>query len=585
MIESFIVNWALLVALTQVYNQVILPLRIDPTLRRILEGVFLGLIAIAAMMFPVRVYEDAILDGRVIVIMLGTVFAGPVAGGLSAVAAAAFRIYLGGVGVTAGLITIIGSFAIGVFFHYRVRAKLPELNSFHFALFAVANIVLLVGATLASYPAATATQLLRDFLPVIGLFYLLTSWLFGEILVDNLRKRRTQRALKQSETKYRELFARSPVLMAVVSDEMTIVEVNDVVSRTLSVPKAAIIGRPLREFMSNESFKRLQQAWPDIVAGRPIDDAEYELVSPRGNTAQIVASGGVIPKIRDGEATVGYLAEFVDVTELRKSQEREREQREQLYQSTKLASLGTIVAGVAHEINSPNNFIQLSADNVETIWHTVERKLDLDDQSRRMMAQMVTNIQQGSTRIDRLINDLKDFARSSETERRDPCDVREIIRAACTILSAVIRRATDKFELSLPREEVNLRCNANQIEQVAINLISNACAALRTPSEAVRVTVDRLPPNCVRIQVQDEGNGIEPDMIERLTDPFFTTRQEAGGIGLGLAISERIVADHGGTISFASEAGAGTTVTVLIPELEQDGSILVETRTSGRTPS
>jgi polar amino acid transport system substrate-binding protein len=202
-----------------------------------------------------------------------------------------------------------------------------------------------------------------------------------------------------------------------------------------------------------------------------------------------------------------------------------------------------------------------------------------------MMAQMVANIQQGSARIDRLISDLKDFARSSETERREPCDVREIVRAACTILSAVIRRATDTFELNLPREAVNLRCNANQIEQVAINLISNACAALRTPSEAIRVTLDRLAPNYVRIQVQDEGNGIEPEMIERLTDPFFTTRQEAGGIGLGLAISERIVADHGGTISFASEAGAGTTVTVLIPELEQDGSILVETRTSGRAPS
>jgi polar amino acid transport system substrate-binding protein len=145
-------------------------------------------------------------------------------------------------------------------------------------------------------------------------------------------------------------------------------------------------------------------------------------------------------------------------------------------------------------------------------------------------------------------------------------DLNAVIRAAARLLDARIRKATRRFELALAEPLPSIRGNAQRIEQIVVNLILNACEALPDAQRAVRVATepDRQA-GVIRVTVQDEGTGISPENLARLTDPFFTTKRDQGGTGLGLSVSATIVKEHGGTLEFRSSPGAGTTVVLTLP--------------------
>ena len=116
-----------------------------------------------------------------------------------------------------------------------------------------------------------------------------------------------------------------------------------------------------------------------------------------------------------------------------------------------------------------------------------------------------------------------------------------------------------------------MRGNAQRIEQVVVNLLLNACEALPDPERAVRVATEHdRDAGVVRIAVRDEGVGIPPEHLARLTDPFFTTKRDQGGTGLGLSVSAAIVKEHGGTLEFRSPPGAGTTVVLSLPTAAEE---------------
>jgi signal transduction histidine kinase len=137
----------------------------------------------------------------------------------------------------------------------------------------------------------------------------------------------------------------------------------------------------------------------------------------------------------------------------------------------------------------------------------------------------------------------------------------------------LINKSTRRFTLSCQPDLPDLLGNAQRIEQVVINLVVNACQALPEMDRAIAVstTCDDTS-QAIVLTVQDEGEGIDPDALKRITDPFFTTRREKGGTGLGLAISDRIVNDHGGRMLFASAPGEGTTVRVRFPYADKISS-------------
>ena len=150
-------------------------------------------------------------------------------------------------------------------------------------------------------------------------------------------------------------------------------------------------------------------------------------------------------------------------------------------------------------------------------------------------------------------------------------DIGKILQAVVTLLDARIRKHTDAFSLELPAALPAVRGNVQQLEQVFINVIVNALEALPERSRSVRVSAGSdQAGNRVIVQVEDQGRGIDEDVMVRIGDPFFTTKAESGGTGLGLSISSSIVERHGGVLRFEPNSDLGTTVSIDLPVSKEE---------------
>ena len=271
------------------------------------------------------------------------------------------------------------------------------------------------------------------------------------------------------------------------------------------------------------------------------------------------------------------MATFLDVTDRVLAEERERVQRRRLIQAEKLASLGELVAGVAHEVNNPNHTIALNAGIVAEAWASaaplIDRALEGREgdliggmewpEARAATPLLLSGIAAASRDIDAIVRGLKDFARGEERPETEDVAINLAVKAALTLLSNYIKKATRRLVLDLEDGMPPVRAHFQRIEQVTVNLVQNACQALTDPDQAIRVRSSYdAQEGVVRLVVSDEGRGMPAEVLERIKDPFFTTKHDQGGVGLGVSISESIVAEYGGRLEYASEPGAGTTATV-----------------------
>jgi signal transduction histidine kinase len=269
-----------------------------------------------------------------------------------------------------------------------------------------------------------------------------------------------------------------------------------------------------------------------------------------------------------------------EVTERKRALEELRLHQDKLIQADKMASLGILVAGVAHEINNPNGLILLNMPILKEVYQDAEEVLEsrFHDQGdftlgglpysrmRNEVPHLLDEMQEGANRIKRIVEELKDFARQDTVAATEPVDLNGIVQTAVRLVDSSIRAATNRFETSYDPDLPMIRGNAQRIEQVVVNLILNACQALPDTERRISLaTFHDREAGTVVLRLADEGVGIAPEHIPHLTDPFFTTKRESGGTGLGLSVSASIVKEHDGTLEFASRPGAGTTVTLTLP--------------------
>ena len=166
---------------------------------------------------------------------------------------------------------------------------------------------------------------------------------------------------------------------------------------------------------------------------------------------------------------------------------------------------------------------------------------------------MLDEMLEGARRIKRIVEDLKDFARRDDTAVKEPLDLNAVVQAAVRLVEPTLRKATNRFKARYADGLPKVLGNAQRIEQVVINLILNACQALPDPDRGVFLETRYDPETgACELRVRDEGVGIAAEHLPRLTDPFFTTKRESGGTGLGLSVSAGIVKEHGGALSFDS---------------------------------
>jgi PAS domain S-box-containing protein len=221
----------------------------------------------------------------------------------------------------------------------------------------------------------------------------------------------------------------------------------------------------------------------------------------------------------------------------------------QLRRTERLASLGTFVAGVAHEIIGPLNAIGLAAE----CGLRDAQKIDADENFRTIKTQV--------QRAARMSRDLLSFAHNERTPKLRG-NVNDVVRRAVRLARTYVPSMKTQFDLDLGPDLPPVLMNATGIEQVLVNLIKNAADARGGARLAVRTG---CADGKVRLIVADDGPGIRPEVLRHIFDPFFTTKGDSGGTGLGLSICHGIVADHDGTLTVDSEVGRGTTFSIELP--------------------
>lgn len=259
-----------------------------------------------------------------------------------------------------------------------------------------------------------------------------------------------------------------------------------------------------------------------------------------------------------------------------------KDQQLQLLHADKMASLGVLVSGVAHEINNPCGILTLNFPFVRDVFKQIEEILDEHQEEqgglmvagvdyarlKTMFPETLEDMHIASRKIRAIVEDLKHFAtkESSDIELTESLDLNKLVEVSMRLVSNQIKQSTNSFEVHYSDNLPVFKGLGQRIEQVVINLILNACQALNDKEQKISIRTfydDDL--QHVVFTITDHGVGIKEDDLSKLTDPFFTSKREIGGMGLGLSVSAGIVRDHQGTLDFRSREGKGTTVKLSLP--------------------
>jgi len=295
--------------------------------------------------------------------------------------------------------------------------------------------------------------------------------------------------------------------------------------------------------------------------------------------------------MRDSEGQpTGFRGVVRDINERKQAEEQAKLHQQQLMHASKMVALGTLVSGVAHDINNPNNFIMLNTPLLKEAWENAmpileeyyEENGDFSiggmnfTEMRERIPNLFAGILDGSQRIKQIIDDLRNFVRKGASDMTEPVDINAVLKSSISLLSNLIGKSTNQFLVEYGKDLPKLTGSSHRLEQVIINLIQNACQACSDPNKGILVATsyDEERRNII-IKVKDEGMGIPPESLPRITDTFFTTKYDFGGIGLGLSISSKIVEEHKGKMSFSSELGKGTKAEVTLP-ITPGGKTLTE---------
>ncbi len=339
-----------------------------------------------------------------------------------------------------------------------------------------------------------------------------------------------------------------------------------------------IIQNPDSSPLIAESNDELASIISDInILHKEVNDKQKELIEARNDMELRVFR-------RTEELARSYEELKKENAERIKAEEEAEKHRKQLIQDDKLKTLGVLSAGVAHEINNPNNFIMLNTPILKDIFTDILSFLRENheettqsfgtlslNEANEAVPLLLEGISSGSERITKIVSSLKRYSQKGFSDTAMEVNANSVIVEAMPLIENLIKNSTDNFCLELASGLKSTYGDGSQIEQVVVNLIQNSCFALESRDKAITIrTYNNHDEATITIEVEDEGKGIPDEFMEKIQDPFFTTRREQGGTGLGLSISTNIAREHNGELRFESKPRCGTTARLILPILQQD---------------
>jgi PAS domain S-box-containing protein len=429
----------------------------------------------------------------------------------------------------------------------------------------------------------------------------------SELTAEITERKGREAALREAEAKIRGVFDQTFQFIGLMTLDGVLIEANETALQLANVEKSAVLGKPFWETPwwthSREMQERLRAAVKEVAGGKAV---RFEATHPTGDGTLHHIDFSLRP-LRDQAGNVKYLIpEGHDITE-RKQAEQERAALEvQLRQAQKLEAIGQLAAGIAHEINTP---IQYIGDNIHFIEESFNalagllqeyqrlaaavrsntvtpevlsavessiQKADLDYLSKEIPLAVQQSLQ-GVGHVSRIVNAMKEFSHPGSTEK-EALDLNHAIEMTVTVArnewKYVAEMVTD-FAPALPP----VPCLPGEFNQVILNLIINASHAIgdvvrqvEGSKGTIRIST-RLDGAWVEIRISDTGTGVPEEIRHRIFDPFFTTKGVGKGTGQGLAIARSVIVDkHGGTLTFESEMGRGTTFIIRLPVTDSAGA-------------
>lgn len=361
------------------------------------------------------------------------------------------------------------------------------------------------------------------------------------ILRDITERKQAARLMRQSEERYRRLIAVSPLAILVNRDDRVIF-INDAGLRLFGAVKAEeILDRPTLDLFHPDCHALVRERLHELLEGSTTAPVmEKKIVTLDGRVVDVEMSAAKFID-EEGPAVVAMLR---DVGERKRLQD-------QLRKTERVAELGTLASGMAHEIGTPMNVI---LGRAEYLMDRVK-----EEPIKKGLQTIVTQVE----RITKVMNQLLSFARRKPPERQ-ALDLKAVVENSLEIFQERLARHRIRVETALGESCPMVQADADQMSQVLINLIMNAIHAM-PEGGALRVAMEPTG-EMVRLTVADTGHGIPKELIKSIFDPFFTTKEFGKGTGLGLTVVKGIVEEHQGTIGVESEPGKGTMFTIMLPK-------------------
>ncbi len=378
---------------------------------------------------------------------------------------------------------------------------------------------------------------------------------------DVTARKQSEVALRASETRFRSITEAHPVPVLIVGfSSGMIFYATPGAEQLLGMSQEDMKREYIERFIPNE--EKRSAIWKRIAEGHPIDLLEIEIIRGDGQPMVAALSARRISYQNDDALVMG----LYDLTERKKAEVQIAQQQEALQQSEKMAALGGLLAGVAHELNNPLSVVVGQAT------------LLMEGSPEAKVATRAEKIFKAADRCSRIVKSFLALARRKPPERK-PVELNQVVRSSLELLGYQLRTGEVDIQTHLDSALPEIIGDGDQLTQVVTNLVLNATQAMEGWQGPHRITItsQRNANGQVVLSIADTGPGIPVEIRSRIFEPFFTTKGGKGGTGVGLALCMNIVAAHSGEVVLADTAGGGATFTLIFPQAtamqsSEDGS-------------